>query len=93
MTGRPAPSLGDPAGDELPPVRRVAFVLGLASGGMARHVAALAAGCRAAGLDVCVLGPEPTLTRLRADADMLAIPIGDRPDPARDAAAVVSSSR
>jgi glycosyltransferase involved in cell wall biosynthesis len=89
VTGRPAPSLGDPAGDELPPVRRVALVLGLASGGTARHVTALAAGCRAAGLDVCVLGPEPTLRGLRADADTLAIPIGDRPDPARVARAVV----
>jgi glycosyltransferase involved in cell wall biosynthesis len=41
--------------------RRVAFVVGVASGGTARHVSALAAGCRAAGLDVAVLGPEATL--------------------------------
>ena len=40
---------------------RVAFVLGLAAGGTAGHVVALAAGCRAAGLDVSVLAPAPTL--------------------------------
>jgi glycosyltransferase involved in cell wall biosynthesis len=41
--------------------RRVAFVVGSASGGTASHVRALAAGCRAAGLYVAVLGPEATL--------------------------------
>ncbi len=49
-----------------PVARRVAFVVGLASGGTARHVIALAAGCRAAGLDVAVLGPEPTLALFAA---------------------------
>lgn len=43
---------------------RVAFVLGLASGGTASHVAGLAAGCREAGLEVSVLGPAPTLALL-----------------------------
>jgi glycosyltransferase involved in cell wall biosynthesis len=43
---------------------RVAFVVGLASGGTASHVAALAAGCQDAGLEVSVLGPAPTLALL-----------------------------
>jgi glycosyltransferase involved in cell wall biosynthesis len=66
----------------------VVFVLGLASGGTASHVSALAAGCRAAGLAVSVLGPAPTLARMPAGTDTLAVPIGDVPHPARDAAAV-----
>ena len=65
----------------------VVFVLGLASGGTASHVSALAAGCRAAGLAVSVLGPAPTLARLPAGFDTRAVPIGDVPHPARDAAA------
>lgn len=40
---------------------RVAYVAGLATGGTASHVAALAAGCREAGLDVSVLAPPATL--------------------------------
>jgi glycosyltransferase involved in cell wall biosynthesis len=43
---------------------RVAFVVGVASGGTASHVAALAAGCQDAGLEVSVLGPAPTLALL-----------------------------
>ncbi len=66
----------------------VVFVLGLASGGTASHVSTLAAGCRAAGLAVSVLGPAPTLARLPAGIDRRAVPIGDVPHPARDAAAV-----
>jgi glycosyltransferase involved in cell wall biosynthesis len=65
----------------------VVFVLGLASGGTASHVSALAAGCRAAGLAVSVLGPAPALARMAAGTDTLAVPIGDVPHPARDAAA------
>ncbi len=108
--------------------RRVVFVLGLASGGTASHVRALADGCRAAGLEVTVVGPAQTLARLRAVAgtagtgtapietppietapietapietapietapietapiETVAVPIGDRPHPARDAAAI-----
>jgi len=47
---------------------RVAFVAGLATGGTARHIATLAAGCRDAGLDVIILAPAATLDALRADA-------------------------
>jgi glycosyltransferase involved in cell wall biosynthesis len=43
---------------------RVAFVVGLASGGTASHVAALVVGCQHAGLEVSVLGPAPTLALL-----------------------------
>jgi len=65
----------------------VVFVVGLASGGTASHVSALADGCRAAGLAVSVLGPAATLARMPAGTDMLAVPIGDVPHPTRDAAA------
>ncbi len=66
---------------------RVAFVLGLATGGVARHVAGLAAGCRAAGLMVSVLGPTPALAFL-ADAGIETIPlrISERPRPVTDLA-------
>jgi glycosyltransferase involved in cell wall biosynthesis len=47
---------------------RVVFVVGTASGGTARHVGSLAAGCRSAGLQVRILGPATTPIR-----------IGDRP--------------
>jgi glycosyltransferase involved in cell wall biosynthesis len=73
---------------------RVAFVLGLATGGTASHVAALAVGCRDAGLDVSVLGPAPTLALLdQASSGTAAIEtchvrIADRPRPASDTAAV-----
>jgi glycosyltransferase involved in cell wall biosynthesis len=70
------------------PGLRVVFVLGLASGGTASHVIALADGCRAAGLPVSVLGPAPTLALLPAGTDTLPVRIGDRPHPARDAAAI-----
>jgi glycosyltransferase involved in cell wall biosynthesis len=71
------------------PAPRVVFVVGLASGGTARHVSALADGCRTAGLDVTVAGPARTLARLSAATDTLAVAIGDRPNPARDMAAIV----
>jgi glycosyltransferase involved in cell wall biosynthesis len=69
---------------------RVAFVLGLATGGTARHVATLAAGCRAAGLTVSVLAPTPTLALLRADAgiETFALSISERPRPASDVVAI-----
>jgi glycosyltransferase involved in cell wall biosynthesis len=77
MTGEPAPL-------------RVAFVLGLATGGTARHVSALAAGCRTAGLAVSVLAPPETLASLRADTgiETFALSISDRPRPASDVVAV-----
>jgi glycosyltransferase involved in cell wall biosynthesis len=71
------------------PRLRVAFVLGSASGGTASHVFALADGCRAAGVAVSVFGPAETLARLPRGTDALAVPIGDRPRPGRDAAALV----
>ena len=74
---------------ELAPLR-VAFVAGLATGGSASHVAALAAGCRAAGLAVSVLAPAPTLTLLGAGAgiETFALSISERPRPASDMLAV-----
>jgi glycosyltransferase involved in cell wall biosynthesis len=68
---------------------RVAFVLGTASGGTASHVMALADGCHAAGVGVSVFGPVDTLNLLAAGTDSLAVRIGDRPRPWRDAAAVL----
>jgi len=69
---------------------RVALVLGLATGGSARHTAALAAGCRAAGQAVCVLGPPEALAFVGADAaiETFAVRIGERPSPASDLAAI-----
>ncbi|MGO9082936.1 MAG: glycosyltransferase family 4 protein [Streptosporangiaceae bacterium] len=46
------------SGDAAP--LRVALVLGAASGGTARHVAMLAAGCARRGMAVTVIGPEST---------------------------------
>jgi len=70
------------------PQARVAFIAGLASGGTARHVAVLAAGCRDAGLAVTVLGPAATLQRLQVRTDAIPLPIGDRPRPLRDVRSV-----
>ena len=65
---------------------RVAFVAGLATGGSGRHVAALAAGCHAAGLAVSVLAPAPTLALLGTDAGVETFELGisERPRPASD---------
>jgi len=73
---------------------RVAFVLSLASGGTASHVAALAAGCRDAGLEVSVLGPASTLALLgqssygSAAVTTYQVGIADRARPGSAAAAV-----
>jgi glycosyltransferase involved in cell wall biosynthesis len=67
---------------------RVAIVAGLASGGTARHVAALAAGCGDAGLAVSVLAPAATLRRLRGGTAAVPLAIGGRPQPLRDVRAV-----
>jgi glycosyltransferase involved in cell wall biosynthesis len=74
---------------ELAPLR-VAFVAGLATGGSARHVAALAAGCRAAGLAVSVLAPAPTLALAgtAAGIETFALSISERPRPVSDMFAV-----
>lgn len=77
-----------PEGDRRPAQVRVAIVAGLASGGTARHVAVLAAGCRDAGLALSVLAPVATLQRLRIGTAAVPLPIGDRPQPLRDAKAV-----
>jgi glycosyltransferase involved in cell wall biosynthesis len=77
MNGQPAPL-------------RVAYVLGTASGGSARHVAALAAGCRAAGLAVSVLAPASTLALPGAHTgiETFAMNISERPRPASDVVTV-----
>jgi glycosyltransferase involved in cell wall biosynthesis len=71
---------------------RVAFVAGVATGGTAAHVAALARGCQEAGLPVSVLAPPATLRLLASGgaAPGLAVPLrlGTGPRPARDAATV-----
>ncbi len=56
---------------------RVAFVAGVATGGTARHVATLAAGCRDAGLDVTVLAPAATLDVLRSNANLAGFGFSD----------------
>jgi glycosyltransferase involved in cell wall biosynthesis len=79
-----------PRGGDLPhlPLLRVAIVAGLASGGTAQHVAALAAGCGDAGLAVSVLAPAATLRRLRSGTAAVPLAIGGRPRPLRDARSV-----
>ena len=75
---------------------RVAFVLGLATGGTACHVAALVAGCQDAGVDVSVLGPAPTLALLgqpggnSAAVKTYRVPITDRARPGSAAVAVAA---
>ena len=82
------------------PGLKVAYVLGLATGGTAAHVVALARGCSEAGFAVSVLAPPPTLALFTAGAGpgyaadagsgitMVPVAIGARPRPAADAAAV-----
>ena len=68
---------------------RVAFVAGLATGGTASHVAALAAGCQAAGCIVSVFGPARTLQHTGRDGIAgFPVEIADRPRPGSDIAAV-----
>jgi glycosyltransferase involved in cell wall biosynthesis len=75
---------------------RVAFVVGLATGGTASHVAALVAGCRDAGLNVSVLGPAPALALLgqpgpnSAAVKTYPVPVTDRLRPGRAAVAVTA---
>jgi len=75
------------------PPLRLALVLGTASGGTAAHVAALADGCSRAGADVSVLGPERMRTLLRAGIAFTPIQIGSRPEPRRDASAILGLRR
>ena len=64
---------------------RIAFVLGVATGGTAVHAAALAAGCRAEGLAVSVFAPLPTLAAVAGgdpDIETVETRISDRLHPA-----------
>jgi glycosyltransferase involved in cell wall biosynthesis len=72
---------------------RLALVLGTASGGTAAHVAALADGCRHAGADVSVLGPERMRGLLRPGIAFTPIQIGSRPRPVRDTGAIFGLRR
>ena len=73
---------------------RLALLLGSATGGTARHVAALARGCRDAGLAVAVFGPEESSGMFAAAGiSFTPVSIGDRPHPASDAAAIAGLRR
>ncbi|HEY2638993.1 MAG TPA: glycosyltransferase family 4 protein [Streptosporangiaceae bacterium] len=67
---------------------RVAFVLGSATGGMAAHVTALAAGCREAGLAVHVFGPPSAAGSLGPEIPVTPIEITGRPKPLGDVVAI-----
>jgi len=71
---------------------RVAFVVGVATGGTASHVAALARGCRDAGLAVSVLAPPATLRQVTSgpteSGPAVALRTGAGPQPVRDGATV-----
>ena len=66
---------------------RIAYVIGTTTGGTGRHVAMLAGGCAARGLDVTVFGPAAARALFPAVAFTPA-DIGARPRPVRDTAAV-----
>ena len=72
---------------------RLAFLVGTISGGTARHVGALADGCRRAGAAVTVLGPEPARAGFDPAIPFVPVPIGDKPRPASDTGAVVGLRR
>jgi glycosyltransferase involved in cell wall biosynthesis len=88
---------------------RVAYVLGTTTGGTGPHVAMLAQGCAARGLAVRVFGPAETGRRYLSGEQgpaagdtgdgparppgFTAVPIGDRPRPGRDLAAVLRLRR
>lgn len=82
------------SGGELAPrtVPRVLLVLGTSSGGVGRHVAALARGLVADGRPVTVAGPAGALAAFDlpgTGAALAAVEVSDRPRPARDARAIV----
>jgi glycosyltransferase involved in cell wall biosynthesis len=68
-----------------PPVRRVALVLGAATGGMGAHVSMLASGLPGRGIAVSVTGPSSADTRFAFSAlpavPFSAVEIGGRPRP------------
>ena len=73
---------------------KVAFVLGTSTGGTARHVRTLAAGCAARGVAAGVFGPEQTdrdfgFSRLAGgQVSFTPVEIADRPRVARDLRAI-----
>jgi putative peptidoglycan lipid II flippase len=84
---------GVPAGSAAGGVagRRVVLVLATSTGGVGRHVHALAAGLAAAGASVVVAGPTTTLATFdfaATGAATAAVPIGASPRPDRDWRAV-----
>jgi glycosyltransferase involved in cell wall biosynthesis len=88
MTSHPAPG-GVPGGRPPGAAPKVCYVLGTTEGGTGRHVAMLARGSAAAGLEVTVIGPvatrsffEPSLEASRVGFEPVAI--GDRPRPVGD---------
>lgn len=71
----------------------VVLVLGSSAGGVGRHVAALAAGLSARGVDVRVAGPAETLQRFDVGVPTTAVEIGPTIDPARDLRAAAALRR
>jgi glycosyltransferase involved in cell wall biosynthesis len=84
----------------------VAVVVGLATGGTARHAGMIAEGCRRAGLPVLAFGPAAARAAFRAGTDALPaesgqaaaisysdVEIADRPSPARDLRTVMTLRR
>lgn len=68
---------------------RIAFVVATASGGTAVHVAALAAGCRAAGLEVQGFGPAESGQLFGPGIGFEPVRIGQVPQPVSDAPALL----
>jgi glycosyltransferase involved in cell wall biosynthesis len=69
---------------------RVGLVLGVTAGGTGAHAAMLARGLAARGVAVSAFGPAELRDRLGFEpASFAAVPIGDRPRPAADAAALL----
>jgi glycosyltransferase involved in cell wall biosynthesis len=71
----------------------LALLISSVAGGTARHVAALAEGCRDAGMTVTVLGPDAARGLLPAGIAFAPVQIGDRPRPVADAAAILGLRR
>lgn len=72
---------------------RVALVLGTTAGGVGRHVLGLVTELVARGHDVVVAGPRSAQDLFRfteAGARWIQLPLGDRPRPGRDTAAIGS---
>jgi glycosyltransferase involved in cell wall biosynthesis len=72
---------------------RLALVIATVSGGTGQHVAALAAGCRAAGLAVSVYGPPATRSLFGPGTGFTPVTIADRPRPATDGQAILALRR